>query len=187
MYINDEYDNVKDDINIGDLVEIDGLGNEKYIIFAITTTYEVDAHRDYYDMWIDVASVNYKTKDRGEVFIYASVEDVVNVYKEEVINYDELEELLTMSDEVSQEVMETVMFSSHLDFETNKDVIMSNRTTINPTHRQDDETTAIDRALDEINDWNYLIKMFGDEDNVYQDHVDRIVLRLKRNTKGSDK
>lgn len=134
---------------LGDVVEIQGYGGELFVIISIEKTYFRDSHVEEITEWYDCAS-----KLTGEPF-YAEEMDLTLKHRPNSLDFAELIYLQEQADEKAQKMGEELM--EHLLEEgkikrASEDVPQDNR-------------VKIDVLLDELNDVETRIRMFGEHED----------------------
>lgn len=167
-------------IDLGDYVNIKGYGDRMYKVFEISVMREVSAFGVVDDTYYEVVSCEHGGGDTaGGEFIYANHEDVLLVEKENAVNYDELKGYTEMSDESNEILYKSLDMSGYLSYGTD-----ATEEDLTQGVSTEDIKDAIDKLLDEINDYKELINIVGDEDNEYSDIIKGLTFDIRDITRG---
>lgn len=168
--------------NLGDIITIGGYGEMLFRVFAKSYNEETNAYESYVDVFYDVISL-----ETGE-FLLADNEDITIIDSPSTVDTDTLKMHADDNSEAIKSIIETlgkydheIMYSSSDENDDNigTEIDMSGHKIV------DDDNSAIDKLLDEMNDWKELVKNFG-EDVHYMTNIKRIKDELKRITGGRD-
>lgn len=146
---------------IGDQVTIKGYGAEHFVIYSIESTYYKDCYSEGVAMMYDCSSLL-----TGEP-MYADEIDIELKYRPPEVDYDEIA--------MYQENAETLM--TEMAQEAINQAWGGEITESKPMDNSEDKRVKIDELLDELQDVDTLIAMFGEHED--EDRRDRRYVLMK--------
>lgn len=164
---------------LGDRIAIAGLPYKSFEIFAVHLDYYMDADNEYYDGYYDC----YCEQD-GEYY-YAEDEDITLISRPDKVDYDKIKRKsekawdgvnADIQKEMDREEVSDNLRNIFIDISDALNEAIDKEEELLRRNRELTKQERIDLLLDELNDVDELIRMFGDhEDDDKQDR--RYVLR----------
>lgn len=151
---------------LGDIITIEGYGDLLFRVFNVSYSVEENAIDKFEDVYYDVVSL------RDGEFVLADHYDATIVDSPAVADLDQLIEHFYDSEQALQDTLTSLgMNESNIKHLSDKYDIVKEDVDMS-------ESNAIDKILDEINDWKELIEIVGEDKN-YREHIARLENEMK--------
>lgn len=170
---------------IGDIIQIRGYGNRKYEVFSLQYAKDVFPTEMFIDICYDAVSLD------GEDFIFAYQEDITVVQTPANVDYKRLEYLSEKSVNMNTDIMDDLLKGFEIVPDDAAENITAKETEEDEVeaNKEDDKPKNVDDLLDELIDYQELIRIVGEDyedgDGYYRRKVDECMAKLAKMTGGN--